>query len=217
MKQEEKLIYLGAGINSRFLGIVISSISCIFLILFLGLLFFPAFDLGSLKFKSQSISCTGINSIIQNQKMRSYEITKNLKDLPNNCKIKESSTSYLLIGGLILFSIFLFFFFFRCKKIVLKGDQVNIYNGNVFFYRFQQIKIGTVTQIRLYPVDKRLLVLPYKIVAIELASANAKISLDTNLAVTRNQKDVNYFADGLKRDLIPFGHNIALLNQCVQM
>lgn len=214
MQQEEKLIYLGAGVNSRFLGIVVSSIALFFLILFPSLLFFPSFGLGNLKLKSQSINCAGINSIIQNQKMRQYEITKNVEDLPNNCKIEESSINPLFIGGISFFPLFLLFFFFRCKKIVLKGNQVYIYDGNVFVYRFQQAILDTITQIKIYPVDKKLLILPYKIAAVDFIFPNGKITLDTNLSVSKNTKDVNYFVDVLKRELISTRQSIVFSNEC---
>ena len=181
---KEKLI-INEGINSRLIGLTVSSFLIILYLLFFIISILNLLGYSDNVFKSYSVTCIGKETIIDRINIKKYKTTHNIKDLPRNCRIQKENINLLSIF-LITTPILFFFlsFFSRYKKIELKSSVLIIHDGNVYFYKSDSLPIDDIKSIRIFAFQKKLLILPYKVIALEFNTISKKVIYTTNNAVS---------------------------------
>jgi len=225
--EKEKLIYLGAGINSRVLGISLSAIFLVFLVLFIYSFILTVFlpgrsldlDMGPFKFRSGSITCVdnGSQSFPRQKQFERYNATKKLEDLPSGCTFSENKmASSSLLAILIFVSFLLLTLFGMCNKITAKGKELLLYNGNVLILRKRKMEIDNLSQVRIFSIPKRAFscLWTYKIICLEFSSEAGKILFETNQGIsdTKNKMD-KIFLDVITKRLLRIAPTVKIINE----
>jgi len=196
--KKEKLLLIGAGFNSRPIGLFLSlfllSILAAESLAFYKVIFQPgeSLDFGGFKFNTRTIECSGSRDALYEVKMERYKFTNQVSDLPANCSAKEEkSASPWLLGIFIFITVIFLSFSIPYKKIILKGDFLVVYKGNVFFSGRKNFLLSQLRQIVFFRQKiKPLLWFPYEILALQISGEKESVNFPTRISLLKHEMKI---------------------------